>query len=241
MGLGNPADFWQGTLIAELILSLLNPRRAHISRPSMKRKRSKDRPVKTSSKGANELRIIGGLWRGRKLRFADAEGLRPTGDRIRETLFNWLAPHIAGANCLDLFSGSGALGLEALSRGAAQVTFIDNNPDVIKHIRQHLDTLEATNAELIRHNSLQWLAAAADDDRRPYDIIFLDPPFNAEILDDCIALLARHPLLHDSTLLYIESPTENSCQTLSEAWRVLRQKSTANVAYALITPNKEGH
>jgi 16S rRNA (guanine966-N2)-methyltransferase len=144
------------------------------------------------------LRIIGGQWRSRKLEFHSAEGLRPSGDRIRETLFNWLAPYIEGARCLDLFAGSGALGLEALSRGAAACDFVELNTQSARQIEQHLKTLQATNGKVHNADALQFLTTA----HPPYDIVFLDPPFHQGLIDKVINPLLDH--IAQEGLIYIE-------------------------------------
>ena len=121
----------------------------------------------------NELRIIGGQWRGRKLRFPDRPSLRPTLGRVRETLFTWLAPNISGTRCLDLFAGSGALGFEALSRGAAEVTFVERDRKAAAAIRSNVELLQA-RATVVCQPAKQYLART----RARFDIVFLDPPFD---------------------------------------------------------------
>ena len=157
----------------------------------MRKAKAKSQASRKSS--TNQLRIIGGQWRGRKLAFADGEGLRPTMDRVRETLFNWLQADIAGARCLDLFTGSGALGLEALSRYASEVVMVDKNPQAIWMIRQNLELLKVENAQLIKMDARDYLSSflqstessllqTAEGSNFPssktFDIVFLDPPFN---------------------------------------------------------------
>jgi 16S rRNA (guanine966-N2)-methyltransferase len=137
-----------------------------------------------ASRGRNELRIIGGRWRGRKLRFPAAEGLRPTPDRVRETLFNWLAPVIHGARCLDLFAGSGALGLEALSRGASQVVFVERAAEVSRHLRETVAALAPEGGRVVQGRRGRRSSRA----RAPFDVVFLDPPFGEDVLP---ALLER--------------------------------------------------
>ena len=146
------------------------------------------------------LRIIGGSWRGRKLQFPLSEGLRPTGDRIRETLFNWLAPTIEGARCLDLFAGSGALGLEALSRGAASCTFVENAHSAAEVIRQHLQKLDANGGDVSQMSALRWLENSTEN----FDIIFLDPPFSAGLHAPAIELIEQKHILKPGGQLYIE-------------------------------------
>ncbi len=182
------------------------------------------------SGGSNTLRIIGGEWRGRKLRFADGEGLRPTTDRVRETLFNWLAPRIQGARCLDLFAGSGALGLEALSRGAAEVIFVDTNPAAITTLKENLALLKVENAEVIRGDGLNYLQGNS----RQFDVVFLDPPFRRDLLQPALKLLAEQGWLAKGARLYLELESEESLPELPTGWELLRSKEAGQVAYHLV-------
>lgn len=179
--------------------------------------------------GGNTLRIIGGEWRGRKLRFADGEGLRPTTDRVRETLFNWLQPLIAGARCLDLFSGSGALGLEALSRGAGKVMFIERNPKAVAALKENLNLLHAGNAEVHQGDALTWLRGTPT----PFDVIFLDPPFRQDLLDPALRLLAEAGWAAPGARVYIEQEAEIGEPTLPPGWRLVRGKQAGQVGYYL--------
>ncbi len=154
------------------------------------------------SRGRNELRIIGGRWRGRKLRFPATTGLRPTPDRVRETLFNWLAPAIHGARCLDLFAGSGALGLEALSRGAAQATFVERDPVAARSLRETLAALEAGGGTVARADAGAYLAGEAS----PFDVVFLDPPFAEDLVQACLARLVAGGWLAPGARVYVEQP-----------------------------------
>jgi 16S rRNA (guanine966-N2)-methyltransferase len=160
------------------------------------------KPAPAAFRGRNELRVIGGRWRGRKLRFPAAEGLRPTPDRVRETLFNWLAPTLPGARCLDLFAGSGALGFEALSRGAAGVAFVERDPAVVRHLRETLALLEAAGGEVIPGDAGAFLGGQA----RPFDVVFLDPPFDAEVVPACLARLVSGGWLAPGARVYVEQP-----------------------------------
>jgi 16S rRNA (guanine966-N2)-methyltransferase len=179
---------------------------------------------------SNQLRIIGGQWRGRKLRFADGRGLRPTPDRVRETLFNWLMPYLHGARCLDLFTGSGALGLEALSRAAAQVTMIDSNAKVIAQIKQNLELLEADNAQLLQADGVKWLQQPAS---QVFDIVFLDPPYADKLLPACIELLEEQGWLADEAWVYIELPSAEALPALPANWSWHRNKQAGQVGYHL--------
>lgn len=154
-----------------------------------------------------KIRIISGKWRSRKLDVIEAADLRPTPDRVRETLFNWLQPYIEGANCLDLYAGSGILGFEALSRGAATVTLVDNNNAVVKNLTVQAARLEAAGLEIICADATQWLKSC----RRQFDIIFLDPPFSRNQLGHIIGQLLNCACLHTGTLLYVESDHDFNC------------------------------
>ena len=181
-------------------------------------------PRKQSADGV--VRIIGGQWRGRKLPFYSAEGLRPTGDRIRETVFNWLAPHIEGARCLDLFAGSGALGLEALSRGAASCDFIDSDPRSIEQIKRHLDMLNCSLATSHHQSAGQFLAASSGC----WDIIFLDPPFNKGLLEPILKQLDDRA--NATRFIYIEVD-KNEHYVAPPQWREIKQKTSGQVRYSL--------
>src|SRR5699024_5734366 len=161
-----------------------------------------------------------------------AEGLRPTPDRIRETLFNWLTPCIAGARCLDLFAGTGALGLEALSRGAAHVTFIDNNAASVQTLRDALATLDCHDADIQHGDALKRAALL----QTGYDVIFVDPPFAAHL--HAPALAAIRPLVKENARVYLEYPAAHAdaiTSQLSPAWQLLRSKRAGQVGYCLVT------
>lgn len=182
------------------------------------------------AKGSNQLRIIGGEWRGRKLRFPDAPNLRPTPDRVRETIFNWLAPMIHGARCLDLFAGSGALGLEALSRGAAFTTFVDSHKKVTQALKEHLDLLSANNqAEVLQMDSVKFLK----NDAQPYDLIFLDPPYHLDFMQKVVPLLEDNGWLSDNAMLYLEIEKRQSLPELPLNWQQLKEKTAGEVNYFL--------
>lgn len=159
--------------------------------------------------GANLLRIVGGRWRSRRIRFADAEGLRPTPDRVRETLFNWLQFEIGGAVCLDAFAGSGALGLEALSRGAARVVMIEKQRVPFALLQEAARDLDATGAALVHGDTLallrqqpDWIPAGG------FDGVFLDPPFHRDVLPQVCAILHERGFLKPEAFVYIESEQE---------------------------------
>lgn len=177
-----------------------------------------------------QVRIIGGQWRGRKLAFSPADGLRPTGDRVRETLFNWLAADIEGARCADLFAGTGALGLEALSRGAALCDFVDSSRAALADIAGHLKRLEAAEQGHCHPGPAQhFLASAAG----AYDIVFIDPPFNQQLVSPTCAALAQGQLLRDGALVYVESEAKSPPPQMPPGWNLRRDKVAGEVAYRL--------
>lgn len=178
---------------------------------------------------ANRLRIIGGVWRGRRLQFPDAEGLRPSPDRVRETLFNWLAPVITGARCLDLFAGSGALGLEALSRGAGAVVLVDRHHAVIEALRAHAQALGARQARLVEADAMNFLAGPAE----VFDIVFLDPPFHQGLLAPCCRALEEHGWLAPRAHVYLEAEQTLGVPAVPDNWMVVRSKRAGEVGYHL--------
>jgi len=185
--------------------------------------------AKPKQKQSNQLRIIGGEWRGRKLAFPDLPGLRPTSDRVRETLFNWLQFDVMGAKCLDLFAGSGALGLEALSRGAALVTFVDAQRESIAQLKLNLQALKTDKARCIEADAIKFLERQQD----PFDIIFLDPPFQMEFLPKVVQLLASGKLLKSGALIYLEMEKNLVLDELPDHWLLSREKTAGQVRYML--------
>jgi 16S rRNA (guanine966-N2)-methyltransferase len=179
--------------------------------------------------GRNELRIIGGRWRGRRVRFPPLEALRPTPDRVRETLFNWLQPVIAGSRCLDLYAGSGALGLEALSRGAARVVFVDHEAEAIEHLQTTLSLLKAEGGAPTLAEARRYLEAPAE----PFDVVFLDPPFADETLPTICARLESRGWLSPSAFIYIERPARKGSPTLPDGWVLHRAGRAGEVGYHL--------
>jgi len=180
--------------------------------------------------GRLRLRVIGGHHRSRVLQFVDADGLRPTPDRVRETLFNWLAPIISGARCLDAFAGSGALGIEALSRGAAHLDFCETNPAAANAIAANLALLKCDNATLHRRDVATLLQAHAT---QPYDIVFCDPPFAANLLAPTLAALAQGNWLRERGLIYAEAARDDAIEPPA-GWHWLRHQSAGNVQYGLL-------
>ncbi|MBI2311873.1 MAG: 16S rRNA (guanine(966)-N(2))-methyltransferase RsmD [Betaproteobacteria bacterium] len=176
----------------------------------------------------NRVRIIGGAWRRRYLAFPDLPDLRPTPDRVRETLFNWLGQDLAGKACLDLFAGSGALGFEALSRGARQVVMVESDRKVMKALRDNAQRLAAANLELILADGVKFAAS----DHRAYDVVFLDPPFRAGLLPELFELMPQR--LAPGGLLYVESGV---APAPGPGWRVVRGDRAGKVHYQLLEWN----
>ncbi|ALR78479.1 16S rRNA (guanine(966)-N(2))-methyltransferase [[Enterobacter] lignolyticus] len=191
---------------------------------------------KPNHTGSGQIRIIGGQWRGRKLPVPDSPGLRPTTDRVRETLFNWLAPHIVDARCLDCFAGSGALGLEALSRYAASATLLEMERNVAQQLQKNLATLKAANARVVNANTLAFLAAPGT----PHDVVFIDPPFRKGLLDETLRLLESNGWLADDALIYVESEVENGLPPVPASWELHREKVAGQVAYRLYHRQQQG-
>ncbi|WP_428609299.1 16S rRNA (guanine(966)-N(2))-methyltransferase RsmD [Sedimenticola sp.] len=180
---------------------------------------------------SNQIRIIGGVHRGRRLPFPDSPGLRPTADRTRETLFNWLQPLLPGARCLDPFAGSGALGFEAASRGAGQVTLLEQNRQVAEQLEANRALLALSQVDVHQANAVDWLERSAE----PFDIVFLDPPFADQLLGDCCEKLERNGWLADDPRIYLEWDLHGPAPSIPGNWVLLKEKRAGQVAFALYT------
>jgi len=175
------------------------------------------------------LRIIAGRWKRQTIRFVGPDDLRPTPNAVRETLFNWLAPVIEGASCLDLFSGSGALGFEAASRGAGRVDLVDHDRNVYRQLVHTRDTLSASQVHIHYKDALAFLAATTDH----FNIVFLDPPFHGRFTARIITALERSSALKTKSLIYLETPKQDNQPNLPKTWRLYREKKTGRAAYRL--------
>ena len=175
-----------------------------------------------------KLRIVAGSLRGSKLAVPDKADLRPTPDRVRETLFNWLAPVIDGARCLDLFAGTGALGIEALSRGAGSCTFVESDRELARLLADNLARLKVESARVVATDAEAMLAGAA----QPFDIVFLDPPFGANLWDESARRLESAGWLSGDAWIYVESPIDAEL-ALPPAWRLHREGRAGTVRFAL--------
>jgi 16S rRNA (guanine966-N2)-methyltransferase len=175
------------------------------------------------------LRIIGGTWRSRKIPFATDAGVRPTPDRVRETLFNWLQPVIHGARCLDLYSGSGALSFEALSRGATVVVMVDEDLRVVQQLQKNVELLQADQVRIEWTDALQYLAGKS----QPFDVVFLDPPFRDDVLMECCHRLERNGWLAPGAWIYLENNSKSEMTDLPDNWEIVQRKIAGQVAYYL--------
>ncbi len=177
------------------------------------------------------LRIVAGKWRRRLLPVTALPGLRPTAERVRETLFNWLEPRIEGARCLDACAGTGALGFEALSRGARSVTLLDAHAPALRTLREAPATLGAADAEIVQADAVDWLARESP---RAYDVVFLDPPYRDRLLDDLCRLLAERNWLADDARVYLELGRNDPQPALPAGWQVLKDRQAGQVRYLLV-------
>jgi 16S rRNA (guanine966-N2)-methyltransferase len=175
----------------------------------------------------NRVRIIGGKFRSRIVRFPDAARVRPTPDRVRETLFNWLGQRLDGLDCLDLFAGSGALGFEALSRGARRVVMVERDRAIARGLRESASELQAQGAEVVEDDALAYLGRPGDG----FDVAFVDPPYAGDLAKRALALLA--PRLRPGARVYVERDTPLD---FGPSWRVLREDRAGAVRYALMEP-----
>jgi 16S rRNA (guanine966-N2)-methyltransferase len=182
---------------------------------------------------ANTVRIIGGLWRSRILEFPDAEGLRPTPDRVRETVFNWLGQDLTGLSCLDLFAGSGALGFEALSRGAASVVMVEKDPAALAALRENARKLAAANLTVVRGDALEFARGA----RSRFDVVFVDPPYRLGLQAAALALVRG--LLVEGARVYAES---EAALEAPRGWVILKRARAGKVHFHLLgrTPDDQG-
>jgi 16S rRNA (guanine966-N2)-methyltransferase len=188
-------------------------------------------PKNKPGRRAQSVRIIGGDWRGRRLPVAAVAGLRPTPDRVRETLFNWLREVVPGARCLDLYAGTGVLGFEALSRGAVQTVFVEHNPELITGLRQAASVLSAQAViypglarDFLKHN------------REPFDLVFADPPYDVPLQPICRSL-AGH--LKPAALVYVERSSESELMALARAGQLIKNARAGAVHYGLLRPEVE--
>lgn len=197
-----------------------------------------------STTAQGEVRIIGGKWRGRKLKFPAVHGLRPSADRIRETLFNWLMPYLEGANVLDLYAGSGALGFEAVSRGALSAIFIDKSKEVVQYLQQQIEIFKSDNC--IAYTSQipfdlnlftrPWPQFFSKNNLTPplFDLIFLDPPFHQGLIKTTCEWLESQNYMSDEALIYLEAEESLNPLPIPTHWEIIRSKTSGQVGYHLV-------
>ena len=179
---------------------------------------------------SGQVRIISGQWRSRKLPIHDLEGLRPTTDRVRETLFNWIANDVRGSRVLDCFAGSGALSLESLSRYASYAKIFGLQTQAAKQLVANLATLKCENADVIKGDSLALLANTPNEG---FDIAFIDPPFRKSLAEKSIALIDKHQWLNDDALIYVETESEIAVLNVPASWALIKEKKAGQVIYRL--------
>jgi 16S rRNA (guanine966-N2)-methyltransferase len=190
-------------------------------------KKLASKPVVKSNNAHNTVRINAGTWRSRLLKFPDVDGLRPTPERVRQTVFNWLGQDLTGKTCLDLFAGTGAFGFEALSRNAKQVTMVELSRPAFQSLEQNQTLLQASRAQLLHLDAIQFLT----NNQQRFDVIFCDPPFHLEWLNRLLPLLKPH--LSDEGLVYVEAEYEIKPDKI---WQVIKQNKAGNVYYHLLKP-----
>ena len=196
------------------------------------RKIPNSKPQKQTLKAMGEVRVIAGLWRGRKLPVLNAEGLRPTTDRVKETLFNWLMMDVANARCLDCFAGSGSLGIEALSRQAQAVVFLEKFANAAQQLKKNLASLKTDKGTVINTDTLAYLAQKNNDN--PFDIIFIDPPFHHQFVPQILPLLQQNNWLAENALIYVETEKNHPPLPLAENWQIIKEKSAGMITSRLI-------
>ncbi len=190
--------------------------------------KSHDRSIKSKKSGF--IRLISGKWRGKKLAVLNIEGLRPTTNRTKETLFNWLMYDIHNARCLDCFSGSGSLAFEALSRSAQSVTLLERDKQVCQQLKLNLQSLKVENALVIETDSISYLQQRST---QPFNIVFIDPPFNKSLLQPCCDALENNAYLAKNALIYVEMEKKIDLFTPPSSWELIKEKSTGQVIYQL--------
>ena len=186
---------------------------------------------KNNSKNRGKVRITSGEWKNRNLEVPDIDGLRPTSERVRETLFNWLMPSIHKSVCLDLFAGSGSLGFEALSRGAKHCTFVEKSKLAFSQIKTTRTSLNAVNSEVHNCDAIDFLSS---DHNHNFNLVFLDPPFSDDYLISSIESIHEYQLVSSGGYIYIEFNKNNDLSDLPDNWSVIRKKIYGNVCFILI-------
>jgi len=186
--------------------------------------------LRVKKRKTNQLRIIGGLLRGSKIDFPDEVGLRPTTDRIRETLFNWVMNRIEGSRSLDLYAGSGSLGIEALSRGASEVVFIEENKNTARFLADNIARLNITGSKIISTTALSYLKSVTPN---PFDLVFIDPPYALKEQQQVLEILVSHQWVHQQSRIYVEMLKDEDIQ-LPDSWCWLKRKVAGGVSFGIV-------
>lgn len=186
--------------------------------------------VRRPAADQNTVKLISGRWGGRKIRFPDGEGLRPTPARMRETLFNWLMHELTDARVLDLFAGSGALAFEALSRGAREAVLVDSSATVCSQLTRELQNLKGATGQVVRSDGLMYLARTAGT---PFDVVFLDPPFHRNLLPPVLQALEQNRLLAERAWIYVEAESAPAVDGVPANWTLHRRQETGQVCSSL--------
>ena len=176
----------------------------------------------------NEIKIIGGLYKGKLIPLKDAEGLRPTPARVRETIFSWLGTNIENAKVLDLFAGSGALGFEALSRGAAKVTLVEMNPQTVSTLNSVAETFKTDKIEVVKSDALSYL----ENTSQKFDVIFVDPPYKLDIYEKTLSLILKRNLIDDNSVIYVEM--RNGSNQIVPGLECIREQTAGQAKYTLM-------
>ncbi len=205
-----------------------------VSRPARASSNTKRRNTTHKAGKSGHIRIIGGQWRGRKLPVIDAEGLRPTTDRNKETLFNWLMQYTQNARCLDVFAGAGSLGLEALSRYATSCDFIELDKQAREQLVNNLRTLAVPKESSTTVHAGDALAVLPQLNKLPYDIVFVDPPFNKGLVEPTLNALDALALVQQGSRIYVEHEAALPPLSLPDHWQVTKEKHTSALRYFLI-------
>ncbi|AXN02271.1 16S rRNA (guanine(966)-N(2))-methyltransferase [Candidatus Purcelliella pentastirinorum] len=175
------------------------------------------------------IRIISGKWKGKKIIIPNIKKLKPTKDIIKETLFNWIEPYIYKSSCLDCFAGSGSLGLEALSRNASSVTFLEKNKYIIKILKKNIKKLKILNTKIINTNALKWIKKT----KKKYNLIFIDPPFKTNLITQIVKIIKINKCLKNKSLIYIEKNNKDKNIKLPKNWEIYKTKYTKNITYSI--------
>lgn len=198
--------------------------------------KTKNSRQNTASRSGH-IRIISGKWRGRKLPVHDVEGLRPTTDRVKETVFNWLMNDVLQRNVLDCYAGSGGLGFETLSRGAFHTVFVEKSAKAAEQLKKNCAMLNVENAKILHLDTLRWLAQSTP--QQPFSLVFIDPPFRKGLAQKTIDLLEDNEWLSDNALIYVETETELENISIPTNWTLLKEKIAGQVCYQLFERSSE--